>query len=139
MLIVGAKETIHYTRELKVHQTDRIRFLGPIYSQIVLNELRSNCFIYAHGHSVGGTNPSLLEALSSVGGTILCHDNKYNREVAGCAASYFNDADEFLNLIKNACANPESQSNKRQPSREEKYNPDFIALEYYKLFNNLDK
>jgi glycosyltransferase involved in cell wall biosynthesis len=139
MLIVGAKETIHYTNELKMHQTDRIRFLGPIYSQMILNELRSNCFIYAHGHSVGGTNPSLLEALSSVNGTILCHDNKYNREVAGCAASYFKGADEFAELVKTACSHPELQSNQRQPSREEKYNPDFIALEYKELFNNLDK
>ena len=139
MLIVGAKETIHYTRYLKKYQTDRIRFLGSIYSQMILNELRSNCLIYAHGHSVGGTNPSLLEALSSVGGTIFCHDNKYNREVAGCAASYFNGADEFSELVKNVCSNPEFQSNQRQPSREEKYNPDFIALEYNKLFNNIRK
>ena len=137
MLVVGAKETAHYLSQLEKYQTNRIRFLGPIYNQMILNELRSNCLIYAHGHSVGGTNPSLLEALSSVQGIILCHDNKYNREVAGCSASYFSNAEEFSHLINNASSDPSIKSNRRQPSREQKYNPEFIASEYQKLFNSL--
>jgi len=58
----------------------RIRWLGHVEDQELLNELRANCSVYVHGHSVGGTNPSLLEALGA-GAPVLALDTVFNREV----------------------------------------------------------
>jgi glycosyltransferase involved in cell wall biosynthesis len=137
MLVVGGKETTYYSGLLKMYQTAQIRFLGPIYDQLILNELRSNCLIYAHGHSVGGTNPSLLEALASVQGTILCHDNKYNREVAGNAATYFRGDEDFSTLVSGVRSKPMVDPMTMRPFRDDRYNPEFIASEYQKLFLSL--
>ncbi|MDP3066318.1 MAG: DUF1972 domain-containing protein [Methanobacteriaceae archaeon] len=63
-------------------------FLGSVYDQEILNLLRQNCTAYIHGHSVGGTNPSLLEAAISHN-IILAHKNQFNREVCGKSAVYF--------------------------------------------------
>ena len=68
-------------------------FLGAIYEKEVLDSLRSNALFYIHGHTVGGTNPSLVEALGA-GQAIIAHDNKFNRWVAGDSAYYFGSVDE---------------------------------------------
>lgn len=60
----------------------RVILTGAIYDVSLLNMLRQNCFAYIHGHSVGGTNPALLEAMS-MKNLIVAHDNKFNREVGG--------------------------------------------------------
>lgn len=65
-------------------------FLGPVYDHSKLDALRLYSLLYIHGHTVGGTNPSLVEALGS-GQPILAHDNKFNRWVAGAGAAYFTD------------------------------------------------
>lgn len=68
-------------------------FLGAIYDKEVLDSLRSNALFYIHGHTVGGTNPSLVEALGA-GQAIIAHDNKFNRWVAGESAFYFRSVDD---------------------------------------------
>lgn len=65
-------------------------FPGPIYDKAILHVLRTHCIAYLHGHKVGGTNPSLVEALAA-GNAIIAHDNAFNRWVAGDAALYFSD------------------------------------------------
>lgn len=67
-----------------------ILFPGPIYDKATLHALRKHCIAYLHGHRVGGTNPSLVEALAA-GNAIIAHDNMFNRWVAGDAALYFSD------------------------------------------------
>jgi len=74
-------------------------FLGSIYDQKLLNMLRQNCCAYIHGHSVGGTNPSLLEAAISKN-VIMAHDNNFNREVCGTAAIYFKNEVELSRKMK---------------------------------------
>lgn len=79
-----------------------IYFTGAIYNQEILNMLRQNCFAYIHGHSVGGTNPSLLEAMI-MKNIIITHDNEFNREVCGSLAVYFKESNELerkLGLIE---------------------------------------
>lgn len=71
---------------------DEVRFLGAIYDKSVLRSLRAHSLAYVHGHQVGGTNPSLVEALGA-GNAVLAHDNRFNRWVAGEGARYFRDAD----------------------------------------------
>ena len=71
--------------------SNEVSFLGPIYDPAVVQALRFHCVAYLHGHQVGGTNPSLVEALGA-GNAILAHDNQFNRWVAGPEALYFSDA-----------------------------------------------
>lgn len=73
--------------------SEEVVFLGAIYDKAVLDSLRSNALFYIHGHTVGGTNPSLVEALGA-GQAIIAHDNKFNRWVAGDAAFYFRSVDD---------------------------------------------
>lgn len=138
LVIVGDITTQFYMDVLAQFASPRVRFLGAIYDQQVLHGLRSNCIAYVHGHSVGGTNPSLLEALSTVCGYLLCHDNKYNREVAAGEALYFIDdlqlADLFGPLFQGASAFSPTQ---RLPSRDHRFDPDTIAQKYLELFGEL--
>ncbi|KKG83646.1 hypothetical protein DU55_04120 [Methanosarcina mazei] len=77
---------------------DRIIFTGGIYKKDLLNMLRQNCFAYFHGHSAGGTNPSLLEAMI-MKNIIIAHNNKYNREVCLDNVFYYNSPEEILDII----------------------------------------
>ena len=74
-----------------------IKFTGAIYDISVINSLRTYCRTYFHGHSVGGTNPSLLEAMAA-GALICAHNNEFNRAVLGEDAFYFDNADEVVAL-----------------------------------------
>ena len=70
--------------------SDEVSFLGSIYDVDTVSALRFHSAVYLHGHTVGGTNPSLVEAMAA-GNPILAHDNEYNRWVAGDSALYFAD------------------------------------------------
>lgn len=69
---------------------DEVLFVGAIYNQTVVQALRYYARFYIHGHTVGGTNPSLVEALGA-GSPVLAHDNRFNRWVAGKGALFFFD------------------------------------------------
>lgn len=83
-----------YHRAVKAAAGPEVRFLGAIYDKPVVQALRFHCAAYVHGHQVGGTNPSLVEALGA-GNAVIAHDNRFNRWVAGEGARYFASADEF--------------------------------------------
>ncbi|MDB5392827.1 MAG: glycosyltransferase family 1 protein [Rhodospirillales bacterium] len=70
-----------------------VLFPGAIYDPAILNPLRHHCLFYMHGHQVGGTNPSLVEAMAA-GGAVLAKDNPFNRWVTGPSALFFKNADE---------------------------------------------
>lgn len=72
---------------------DEVIFPGAIYNKSHLRALRYFSLAYIHGHQVGGTNPSLVEALGA-GNAIIAHDNPYNRWVAGDAGLWFSSPDE---------------------------------------------
>jgi glycosyltransferase involved in cell wall biosynthesis len=100
LIIVGQLDSrSSYSRTLLTAAQDRrVMFMGPVYDKPKLQALRRNAFGYFHGHSVGGTNPSLLEALGC-GRFILAHDNLFNREVAGEVAFFFKTVEEIPSLI----------------------------------------
>ena len=75
-----------------------ILILGHIYNTENINLLRSNCKLYIHGHSVGGTNPSLVEAMN-LHLPIIAFDVIYNKETTENKALYFKDIAALLNLI----------------------------------------
>ena len=85
-------ESNPYHRAVRAAASAEVRFLGAIYDKPVLQALRVHCSAYVHGHRVGGTNPSLVEALGA-GNAVLAHDNRFNRWVAGDAARYFDGVD----------------------------------------------
>ena len=74
--------------------------MGSIYNTDILNMFRQNCFAYIHGHSVGGTNPSLLEAMA-MKNIIVAHDNDFNREIGSEAILYFKESFNLKNCIEN--------------------------------------
>jgi rhamnosyltransferase len=84
---------------LKDNPDKKVIFTGGIYNQEHLNMFRQNCFGYIHAHSIGGTNPSLLEAMI-MKNIIIAHDNEFNREVAGDSAVYFKDSQDLKNKIE---------------------------------------
>ncbi|MGN6427861.1 MAG: DUF1972 domain-containing protein, partial [Leifsonia sp.] len=77
----------------------RIRLLGGVWDQRVLDQLYAHAASYVHGHSVGGTNPSLLRAMGA-GTAIVGWDVVFNREVAGTAGSYFSSPAEVSRCIE---------------------------------------
>jgi len=72
---------------------------GPIYDRKKLFALRKNAFAYIHGHTAGGTNPSLIEAIAS-DNLIICIDVPYNREVMDQCALYFKNENDLKNQIE---------------------------------------
>lgn len=83
-----------YHREVRDAASDEVVFPGSIYDPEVVTALRFHGRAYLHGHTVGGTNPSLVEAMAA-GNPVLAHDNEYNRWVAGPGARFFSGADDL--------------------------------------------
>src|SRR5215211_3690708 len=84
----GANYDSPFHRELRAMAGDRVILAGHIDDQEVIKELHCNCFVYVHGHSVGGTNPSLLKAMG-YGNCILALDTVFNREVLEDGGVFF--------------------------------------------------
>jgi len=100
-IVIGGK-TGKYGKKLikRYEKYGNIRFLGGIYNYNILSSLRWCSALYFHGHSVGGTNPSLLEAMAS-NAFIVAHDNPFNRNILGEDAIYFKSAVDVRWVIKN--------------------------------------
>jgi glycosyltransferase involved in cell wall biosynthesis len=88
LVVVGNVDPRPYVKALQAAAQDRVIFLGGVYDKKRLAALRRYAYIAFHGHSVGGTNPSLLEAIAA-GRPIIAHDNPFNREVGGDLLRYF--------------------------------------------------
>ncbi|MCR9153231.1 MAG: DUF1972 domain-containing protein [Croceimicrobium sp.] len=98
MLVVGNHDTT-YGQYLKEKFKDaRIRFVRGTYKKEKINNLRYYSNLYFHGHSVGGTNPSLLEAMACQC-AIVAHRNRFNHEILGEDAYYFNDSVDIANHL----------------------------------------
>lgn len=111
-----------------------IRFIGPVYNLEHLDNLRYFSNIYFHGHSVGGTNPSLLEAMASRA-LIAAHNNDFNRGVLKDNAYYFSSATEVKNILNSIRKNdnlPLIQNNFEEIVNEFNWNK--INGKYLQLF-----
>ncbi|UTW63934.1 DUF1972 domain-containing protein [bacterium SCSIO 12741] len=100
-VIVGNWENSPYGQELKAKYSSysHLHLLDPIYDQKELDKLRSNCYVYVHGHSAGGTNPSLVEAMY-LGLPIIAFDVSYNRATTEGKAFYFENSDDLTQVLK---------------------------------------
>ena len=107
LLVVGSAPYSQWYID-KVHeaaaQDPRIRFLGGVYDQELLDQLYANCRTYVHGHSVGGTNPSLLRAMGA-GAPVLAFDCEFNLEVTAGQAFFWSNADQLTELFDAVAAN----------------------------------
>lgn len=102
LVVVGNMNT-KLGRQIQAYANDtRIVFLGFVSSLEVLNNLRFYSNLYFHGHTVGGTNPSLLEAMAS-SALICAHDNPFNKFVLEEYAFYFNSKSDVTTVINSTC------------------------------------
>jgi hypothetical protein len=96
-----------YHTAVKAAASEEVMFLGAIYDKPVLEALRYHSLAYLHGHQVGGTNPSLVEALGA-GNAVIARDNCFNRWVAGSGARYFSSAADVCTVLDEIVASPDS-------------------------------
>lgn len=136
LVIIGNLIHTRYVKEIMKYKSERVRFLGGIYDQRELKTIRCSCSLYLHGHSVGGTNPTLLEALGS-GNLVICHDNEFNREVTENRMYYFTSASDLALLISDIERSPGAVLDEKRKYALQRvvsyYNWERIADEYRKL------
>lgn len=88
-----------YHNSVKKAASENVCFPGAIYDPEKVSALRHYCRAYLHGHQVGGTNPSLVEALGA-GNVVIAHSNPFNRWVAGSDQFYFSDEIELREILE---------------------------------------
>ena len=126
------EKRLHYSRD------KRIKFMGTVYDQELLKKIRENAYAYLHGHSVGGTNPSLIEALASTDLNLLLNV-RFNREVGENAALYWNRKQGNLSQLINRTENMNEEEIKQLGKQARKrvaghYTWEKICREYEMLF-----
>ena len=142
VVVGGAPYAPGYVAE--VHEAagadDRIRFVGPVWDQGLLDRLYHHAVTYIHGHSVGGTNPSLLRAMGA-GTAVLAYDVLFAREVLGDTGQYFGNEASLARLIEEAESDPDGMRRLGMAARERvaaRYRWDDVALEYERLADRLN-
>ena len=134
LLFIGNWERSKYGRELKAKYStyQNIIISNPVYDLDTLFALRRYAMRYIHGHSAGGTNPSLVEAMI-FGNEIAAYDVVYNRFTTNELGLFFDTAENLSNILK--------QESKKSPEltklAQERYNWDIIRMEYENLFVDL--
>lgn len=144
LVIISNVEENKFYKDLlektKFNEDNRIKFVGTVYNQDVLKKIRENAYGYLHGHEVGGTNPSLLEALASTKLNLLL-DVRFNKEVGDNGAMYFSkDENNLANLI-NKCDRMADEDKKELQIKAQKriknyYTWDYIVKKYEQLFES---
>lgn len=139
IVFVGNWKASEYGKSLHALYQNKtnIQLLDPIYEQSRLDELRSNCLAYLHGHSAGGTNPSLVEAMY-LGLAVVAWDVDYNRFTTENNALYFTDSvtlQEVLLRIQNNKIDLKTISEKAKSVAERKYTWRIVADQYGAMLN----
>ncbi|WP_241843008.1 DUF1972 domain-containing protein [Agromyces albus] len=142
LVVVGAAPyAATYTARVRSHVEGdaRVRLLGAVYDQDLLDQLYAGALCYVHGHSVGGTNPSLLRAMGA-GSAVLAWDVSFNREVARDRGRYFDNAPSLRSLIEAAEMAPADAQRDGMALREivrANYRWDDVAVAYEALAGDL--
>jgi rhamnosyltransferase len=123
------EQRLHFSKDA------RIKFVGTVYDQELLKKIREGAYGYFHGHEVGGTNPSLLEALGSTNLNLLL-DVGFNREVAQDAAMYWTQDDGNLSQLIDECddMNREELGHKAKERVNTAYSWKYICNRYETLW-----
>jgi len=142
LVIISNVEENKFYEELKektkFDQDNRIKFVGTVYDEQLLTQIRQNAYGYIHGHEVGGTNPSLLEALATTRLNLLLEVG-FNKEVAKEGAVYWNKTENNLRDLLNYMEQLEEEKieqvgNKAKQRIEEEYSWEKIVKQYEEIF-----
>ncbi|MEU4017136.1 glycosyltransferase [Microbacterium sp. NPDC028030] len=142
LVVVGsAPYSAGYTQEIQrvADGDDRIRLVGGVYDQELLDALYANALTYLHGHSVGGTNPSLLRAMGA-GTAVIGFDVPFNREVLDGNGWFFSDSSDVAAHVVAAEADPELTASRAETVQEiarTRFRWDDVADEYEALARRL--
>lgn len=142
VLITNVEQNKFYEtlkNETHFNQDKRIKFVGTVYDQQLLKKIRENAYGYLHGHEVGGTNPSLLEALATTDLNLLL-DVGFNKEVGEGGAVYWNKQEGNLSTLINRLENIRSDqlkelSTKAKQRIDSEYSWNYIVRKYEDLLN----
>lgn len=137
LIVGGTRYSAGYARNVAAvaERDSRIRLVGSVWDQEVLDQLYAGALSYVHGHSVGGTNPSLLRA-SGQGTFVIALDVVYNREVLGPEATYFRDASDLsrsLERVEDNISATIATGRRIGNSVRSRYDWDTVAQEYLRL------
>lgn len=139
LVVVGsAPYADEHTARIHSLADDRVTFLGGVWDQDLLDQLYGNCATYLHGHSVGGTNPSLLRAIGA-GAATIAFDVNFNREVIADSGRYFRTPDDVAHEVELAEALPERTRalGRRAQQIALRYDWDDVAARYERLCEQL--
>lgn len=140
LVVVGNWNASQYGVNLRKEygRISNIFLLDPIYDQQELDEIRSNCFLYVHGHSAGGTNPSLVEAMY-LGLPVLAFDCSYNRATMDNHGMYFKNKDAIVKVLNNiSVSHLLDQGNQLFKIASSRYTWKEISSKYANLINAFD-
>lgn len=131
LVIVGNWHKNQYGEDLleKYKDFSNIKMLNPIYEPKEINLLRSNCKLYIHPHSVGGTNPSLVEAMF-LGLPIVAFDVVYNRSTTEEKAFYFSDAISLQEVVNTKEFEYDDIASKMKEIADRRYRWEIISKKY---------
>ena len=102
LIVIGSAPYSHaYTKQVQEAADSRVRFMGAVWDQELLDQVYAGANTYLHGHSVGGTNPSLLRAIGA-GVATDAFDVNFNREVLGPSGRFFTSPEQVARLVEDA-------------------------------------
>jgi glycosyltransferase involved in cell wall biosynthesis len=139
ILVVGDCTASQYGRDLIAGAPPGVSFLGPIYDTERLDALRAGALTYVHGHTVGGTNPSLLEAMAA-GNLCICADNVFNRSTTDSQGLFFASSEGLGQHLQAAEEQLQAFDDFRSNVMERwcsNYTWDLIAEKYARMFSAL--
>jgi len=132
---------IPYHRAVKSAASEEVLFFGAVYDRVLVSTIRSHSLAYIHGHQVGGSNPSLIEALGA-GNPIIAHDNRFNRWVAGPGARFFRGLEDLESHLSAVLENEETRKSMHDSSlrrHAEAFTWDRILTDYSSLLAQEEK
>ncbi|WP_395245672.1 DUF1972 domain-containing protein [Agromyces sp. MMS24-K17] len=130
-----------YHRSVRQAASDEVLFPGSVYDPGALAAIRFHGVAYLHGHTVGGTNPSLVEAMAA-GNAVLAHDNPYNRWVAGAGARYFDSVETAATQLDEILGSDELRSRLATAARarhEAEFTWEHVAGQYEQLIASVSR
>lgn len=137
VIMYGNWQSSNYGKDQfeKYKDVPNISLRNPLYDRMALDKYRSNCHLYVHGHSAGGTNPSLVEAMW-LRRTIVCFDVNFNRATTEDSALYFAEKDDLKAAISQVFEGTVSNGDTLKEIADRRYTWEKVAADYARLLQN---